>query len=117
MRDLEKPKTPAETQKTREAEIAAINSAMTAIKPEEWLRRIMRIFNMVTRIRVANIVWWDYFAGKRNSKPHLNGYIQMYIRQMGDHSVRKIAKGLAKVGYPSGPPYFIAERRAGVKIS
>jgi hypothetical protein len=92
-----------------------INLKMSAVTPDEWLRRLNTIRDHTTRVCVANIVWWDYIGDcKANKVPaFLDAFVSAYRRNM-DVKPAKLLAALIKVGYAGGPPYYIAEQRLGL---
>ena len=80
--------------------------------PEEWSRMIYAISNENVRIKVACIVWWDYFGSRstENRWPHLD---ELVNQGRGNLSFDKslATKALVKLGYSLNE----AERRANVK--
>lgn len=90
-----------------------LKKMMSAVTPEDWVARIKAIHDPAVRVKVANIVWWDYFADRPSPKAwhHLDTYLEAYEFSKDTLSVDRILTGLIKVGYPSGVPHFIAENR------
>lgn len=80
--------------------------------PEEWSRMIRAISNDAVRIKVACIVWWDYFGSRHTEDrwPHLDALVN---KGLGNLSFDKslVAKALIRLGYLAGE----ATRRANVK--
>lgn len=82
--------------------------------PSEWLRLLRTdIQDPIVRVKVAQIVWWDYFSHRHctNAWHHLDGLVAAY-RPLGldlcTPPKGMIAEALKAVGYPPR----IAVRRA-----
>lgn len=76
-------------------------TAGKCITPEEWFSRISKIEDQKVRVKVASIVWWDFFANQPADQrwPHLDEFIYKY-RFLGDPSEDDLYRGLRSVGYP-----------------
>ena len=69
--------------------------------PEEWRENIERIRCHNIRLKVASIVWWDFF-GERNTTerwPHLDNYLSQYGRERYTRE-ETVMRALMLVGYP-----------------
>lgn len=80
--------------------------------PEEWSRMIHAISNDAVRVKVACIVWWDYFGSRRTEDrwPHLDALINQGLGNLSfDKSLA--AKTLVKLGYSTSE----SMRRVNVK--
>jgi len=74
--------------------------------PDQWEREISKLRPYAVRLRVACLVWWDYFGGRKYTDrwPHLDGYLgQDYIETESSD----VAAGLRRVGYT---PYMSEKR-------
>ncbi len=68
--------------------------------PEEWNRMIYAISNNTVRIKVACIVWWDYFSSRHTEDrwPQLDALVNQGLGNMSfDKS--SVAKALIRLGY------------------
>lgn len=70
---------------------------LRAVKPEVWVKAIESIKSTDLRIRVACIVWWDFFAS-RPDWHQLDQYLTMWkSNQILDLDV--VRNALVQVGY------------------
>lgn len=78
----------------------AKTTVLNARQPEDWLRRIEGIRDGLLRCVVANIVWWDFFAGRKvaNRWPQLNRYMDQWKLNFGVGRGR-VKYQLIKLGY------------------
>ena len=80
--------------------------------PEEWSEMIHSIRDHAVRIKVACIVWWDFFGNRSTSDrwPHLDTLVE---KGCGNFSFNRtlVAKALVRLGYSASE----STRRANVK--
>lgn len=96
-----------------------VGNNMLAISPEVWASRVAAIAKKSVRAFVANIIWWDFFGDKTRAEEwhHLDSYTAEYDSNM-NISPEDLTAALVTVGYPSGAPFYIAEKRAtGIELS
>lgn len=69
--------------------------------PEEWTALIDAIPCVRTRVKVACIVWWDFFGGREtdNAWPHLSHYVRAWNPNLPE-DIPLIVKELIQLGYP-----------------
>lgn len=88
------------------------NTAAKSRTPEKWRNAIDGIADVIVRIQVACIVWWDYFGSRPASDPwpQLDDYRDAY---KNDHNAdpKKVRRALMHIGYPE----HIAYRRMRVE--
>jgi hypothetical protein len=95
------------------SQIKALEERLLILRaPEEWRRMIYAISNEAVRIKVACIVWWDYF-GSRSTENRWTHLDELVNQCRGNLSFDKslATKALVKLGYSLNE----AERRANVK--
>lgn len=79
--------------------------------PADWERRIEAIENRQVRIRVACIVWWDYYSGQPDDTGW-HGLDHYLVERVGDITEDQMAAGLETLGYTP----FQARHRAQGKL-
>jgi hypothetical protein len=69
--------------------------------PEEWVSRIDLINPASLRVKVACIVWWDYFGGRETERAwhQLDHYVRAWNPNLPE-DVSLIVKELIQLGYP-----------------
>ncbi len=63
--------------RTARAEQSLVRIALNRRGPGEWNAVVDSIPDFALRVRVARIIWWDYFASKRDGNTHLDKYIDI----------------------------------------
>lgn len=69
-----------ETRKLLNHEKLVAKRVLGKLHGQAWLAQIGMIKDEETRIRVANIVWWDFFGGQTVEKrwPEFDGYLEAF---------------------------------------
>lgn len=85
------------------------------VSPKEWRERIDKIQHDIVRIKVACIVYWDFFGDKPKRLHHLHNHLDdLLVEWHRSHSMNRelVIAGLVQVGYPPG----VARARATIKL-
>lgn len=77
------------------------------ISPVEWMKRIISIENPNIRLKIANIVYWDFFADNHPECRKLFDKIILQWDQLSEPTSAETLLALVRVGYPQN----IAEQR------
>lgn len=79
--------------------------------PADWEQRIEQIEDRQVRIRVACIIWWDFYSGQPDDSAW-HGLDHYLVERVGDISEDEMAAGLETLGYSP----FQARHRAQGKL-
>ena len=69
-----------ETKKLIKKEIAVTKKLLSKLTPKAWLAQVESIQDYETRVRVANIVYWDWFGDRPSDKrwSELDEYLTLF---------------------------------------
>jgi len=82
----------------------------------EWIRRIKEIQPGQVRGKVANLVWWDYFTGRRADRAvtSLDRFRDEYDATW-DPPTEEVERALLQLGFPAGRAQQRAALPAGIR--